>query len=55
MTNYAEMTAYELEQERERTQNEMMACNDDIKIELLTADIEDITDEIESRDPLADE
>ncbi|MBT1285879.1 hypothetical protein [Phocaeicola dorei] len=55
MANYAEMTVYELEQERERIQNEMMACNDDIKIELLAADIEDITDEIESRDPLADE
>jgi hypothetical protein len=55
MTNYAEMTAYELEQERERIQNEMMACDDEAKIELLAADIERITDELESRDPLADE
>lgn len=55
MANYTEMTAYELEQERERIQAEMMMCDDEAKIELLAADIEGITDELDSRDPLADE
>lgn len=53
--NYIEMTTYELEQERDRLQSKMMASNNEAEIELISMEIEGITDIIDSRDPLTDE
>lgn len=55
MANYVEMTTYELEQERDRLQDKMMSSNDEDEIELLSIEIEGITDILDSHDPLADE
>lgn len=55
MANYAKMTTYELEQERDRLQDQMALSNDNAEIELLSMEIEGITDILDSRDPLADE
>lgn len=53
--NYTEMTTHELEQERDRLQNKMTASNNEAEIELISMEIEGITDIIDSRDPLNDE
>lgn len=55
MANYSEMTAYELEQELDRLHEEMMACDDDMRIESLADDIERVVDELESRDTQTDD
>lgn len=55
MANYVKMTTYELEQERSKLQDKMMSSNDDAEIELLSMEIEGVTDILDSCDPLADE
>lgn len=55
MKYYAEMTVYELEQKRNKLEEEMMRTDNEAMIELLSVEIDYITDEIDSRDPLEDE
>lgn len=55
MANYYEMSVPELELERDRLAEKMMASNDTAEIELLSQDIEGIEDILSERDPLAED
>lgn len=44
------MTTYDLEQERDRLQSKMIASNNEAEIELISMEIEGITDIIDSRE-----
>lgn len=50
MANYAEMTAYELEQKYDSLANEMMVCNDDARIESIVRELDEIRDELDGRE-----
>lgn len=53
--DYTKMTTYELERERDRLLCQMMVSNNEAEIELISMEIEEIMDIIDSRDPLSDE
>ena len=55
MLSYTEMTAFELEQELERLDNELKLSNDSEEIEMLNQEIEVIEDILNERDPLVED
>lgn len=55
MANYDKMSVSELEMERDRLTEKMMASNDTAKIELLSQNIEGIEDILNERDPMAED
>lgn len=55
MANYDKMSVSELEMERDRLTEKMMASNDTAEIELLSQDIEGIEDILSERDPMAED
>ena len=54
MANYAEITAYELEQKYDSLANSLMKCSDE-QVEEIQVELDLIQDELDSRDILDEE
>lgn len=55
MANYHELTTYELENMHSAFLDAIAKCDDDAELEQLSDELDRIQDELDSRDPLADD